>query len=289
MVNKIEFKKINLEAKEIFNRYSKKYINMEHNFGIMFVWQEMMDIHYAQIDDALVLCTCSPNYKPFLVQPNHLDKNEPVLPLFMKLKETVESNGDKFSMRGITPDYFNKIKSEGFSEHFFNDTDYAEYVYLQADLAELPGKKYTQKRNHINKLLNENSFEYFAYDDSMETEVINIFDEWALNNSDSQSERNAFMRSLKNRKELNIDGGVILLNNRISAFTLGMPGDDEMYCVLFEKAKNINGLYQLINREFSKTLSKYKYINRQEDMGIEGLRHAKRSYHPIFMIDKYGI
>jgi len=280
------FKKINLETKEIFNKYPAKYVSMEFNFCILYIWQEMMDTCYAQIDDALVFRTTK--LKPFFAQPKHLYTDEPVLPLFLKLKEMPFA--DEFSMRCITTDYLNKLKAEGFKGSFFKDDDYAEYVYLQSDLASLAGKKYTQKRNHINKLLNDYSFEYLAYDDSMKTEVINLFDEWAANSkTDRQNERNALMRALNDREELNIQGGVILHRGEISAFALGTPGDDEMYCVLFEKARNINGLYQLINREFSKTLSEYKYINRQEDMGIEGLKHAKRSYHPVFMIDKYGI
>ncbi len=262
---------------------------MEHNFCVMYIWQEMMDIQYAEIDDALVLCTCSNKFKPFFIQPNHLSEDAPVLPLFSKLKSMAEEAGYPFSLRGITPEYAQKLISEGFDGTFLEDENYFEYVYNQEDLATLKGKKFTQKRNHINKLLSEHAFEYLPYEETMRTDVLNIIEQWGEQNGrddDFYFEKRAVERSLDHRQELNISGGVILLDGRLSAFTLGVPGDEEMFCVLFEKAQNTNGLYQLINREFSKTLGAYQYINRQEDLGIEGLRKAKRSYNPAFMVEK---
>ena len=90
---------------------------------------------------------------------------------------------------------------------------------------------------------------------------------------------------------MELSGGVITIDGQVKAFTIGEQLNSNTLCVHIEMADpDINGLYPAINNEFVKYAAKgLKYVNREEDLGIEGLRQAKRSYNPIFMIDKYNI
>ena len=101
-------------------------------------------------------------------------------------------------------------------------------------------------------------------------------------------ETNALSFALENRKKLGLNGALIRIEGKVVAFTLGEPLKDDTYVVHFEKAyADIQGAYPMINREFvRRDLRGYKYINREEDMGIPGLRHAKTTYQPIRLIDK---
>ena len=88
---------------------------------------------------------------------------------------------------------------------------------------------------------------------------------------------------------LGLRGGILRLDGEVIAFTFGCQATDDMYVVQIEKADhNIAGAYQMINQQFVKrNCTEVLYVNREEDLGIEGLRKAKRSYHPAFMAKKY--
>jgi hypothetical protein len=102
-------------------------------------------------------------------------------------------------------------------------------------------------------------------------------------------EQKAINRAFDNYFELDFSGALIRVDDRTVAFTMGEKLNDETYCVHFEKAyASVRGAYPMINREFVKNvLSNYKFVNREEDAGVEGLRKAKLSYYPVVMLEKY--
>ena len=110
-----------------------------------------------------------------------------------------------------------------------------------------------------------------------------------MSENDKKAEKNAITLALQNAEALRLLGGTVYLNGEIIAFSLAAPQNDEVVDVLFEKAfPEIKGAYQIISNEFCKNcFGSFKYINREEDMGIEGLRKAKLSYSPIFLTEKY--
>lgn len=180
------------------------------------------------------------------------------------------------------------------------DRDFCDYVYLAEDLENLAGKKYHGKRNHLNRFYeNDWSFEPLTADNIAECKAMN--DRWRAENVDkcemsevAESKREELCIvecSFKHYNELGYTGGVLRVNDEVQAFTFGERSSEDCFVVHVEKAlRRYQGAYTAVNREFVKSLGgRYKYINREDDTGSEGLRKAKLSYHPVFLEEKFLI
>lgn len=172
--------------------------------------------------------------------------------------------------------------------------DYFDYVYLKDNLMNLSGRKYHGKKNHINKF--KKNYERWAYEpittDNIDecTEMVNI---WCMENGCSEikekyNEMQVALNALKYFDELNLKGGLVRAGNRVVAVTIGEELNKDTFVVHFEKAfSNVQGAYPMINQQFVlNELGDYKYVNREEDLGIEGLRKAKESYNPEYYVKK---
>ena len=172
--------------------------------------------------------------------------------------------------------------------------DYADYVYETEKLATLAGKKLHGKRNHINKF--KTLYPDWTYESLSDDNVEDCFQmalEWRNQNGcEDDPEKNAEMcvtlNSLRLYKELGLKGGVLKAGGRIVAFTVGEPLCDDTFVVHIEKAfPDVDGAYPMINQQFVQhECMDYKYVNREEDTGAEGLRKAKLSYKPAFLEEK---
>ena len=171
--------------------------------------------------------------------------------------------------------------------------DSFEYIYNREDLSTLAGKKYHSKRNHIAKFSKIYSWEYESINESNIAEIQYFADKWydGVEDEGLISEKSALKLLLNNRNLLNVKGGMIRVDGRIVAFTLGTPINSTTFDIHYEKAdKEFLTAYSVINREFAfRELDGYKYINREDDLGIEGLRKAKLSYKPEILLEKYII
>lgn len=175
------------------------------------------------------------------------------------------------------------------------DRDGFDYVYNAADLAELRGKKYHSKRNHLNRFY-ENDWSFEPITTANITDCRAVLEQWLATNSaesdpDKQTEADVVRISLENYSALNYTGGLLRVNGEPQAFTFGEQSAEDTFVVHVEKALlNYQGAYTAVNCEFAKTLAgRYRYINREEDAGSPGLRKAKLSYHPAFLEEKYFV
>ncbi|MBQ2671924.1 MAG: DUF2156 domain-containing protein [Clostridia bacterium] len=177
---------------------------------------------------------------------------------------------------------------------FITKRDKFEYVYSSTDLANLKGKKYHSKRNHISKFEKTYSWNYEKINISNKKKYIEFFEKWFAQNTNPENKLNsgeyeAIIKALDNYEELGLYGGAVIVDGQIVACAIGEKINKKVFVVHFEKAlAEFDGAYAVINREFSKDLSgSFKYINREEDLGIEGLRKAKLSYKPSFLISRF--
>ena len=181
---------------------------------------------------------------------------------------------------------------------FHCDVGSFDYVYDINDLAELKGKKYHSKRNHLNRFF-ENYPNYRAEPITEEniSEVKQMVDDWYETrlrddpNADYHMERAAIDKAFRHYSALGMEGLALSDGQNIIGMTMGSRLTHDTFDVQFEKAHaSIQGAYPAINFEFARYIrEKYpdiKYLDREEDMGLEGLRKAKQSYYPHHMIEK---
>ena len=176
------------------------------------------------------------------------------------------------------------------------DRDSSDYVYSAQDLINLAGRKYHKKKNHLNRFLKDYQFEYRDLDMELVECFLVLQEEWCkmkecIESPELHSEDYAIHTALTSFEELDYKGGAIQIGSKIEAFSLGEKLNDNTAVIHIEKANpEIPGLYTAMNHSFcSSAWPDMKYINREQDLGIEGLRKAKESYHPHHMIDKYTI
>ena len=168
-------------------------------------------------------------------------------------------------------------------------------MYRTSDLADLPGKRYHGKRNHISAFLRSNSPTIVAYSDAYRDACLLMQDEWARNSQDdpviADEEYISILKALDNHAELGLKGMVVMLDDKVAGFTFGEQLNRDTALIHIEKAnRDVNGLFTYINKSFVDSCWRdTRYVNREEDMGIPGLRKAKKSYHPDHMVDKYDV
>ena len=181
---------------------------------------------------------------------------------------------------------------------FHNDRDGYDYVYAIDDLADLKGRKYQKKRNHINRFLqNYPGYILEPLTDENTVEAVELLVKWYTGReladpfSDFHMEKAAIFKALRNRTELGMEGLLLKHNGQLLAMTMGSPLTETIFDIHFEKAlEEADGAYPTINWEFARYLrSKYpnlQYLDREDDLGLEGLRKAKLSYAPHHLVEK---
>ncbi len=208
------------------------------------------------------------------------------------IKEYQQSVNGKTMVVGINEDELPLFRKLGI-EPVENDERH-EYVYLRENLALLPGKKYHKKRNHINKFTNQYNYTYERVDEKNIHEINDFIDKWFYEKKDELTaelshEKNVLINFITFIDHINYKACLLKVNGEIAAFSAGEKLADDMGVIYFEKAiDQYKGAYPVINQQFIVNEFKdVKYINRQEDLGIEGLRKAKKSYYPEFMVKNY--
>lgn len=177
---------------------------------------------------------------------------------------------------------------------FTEQRDAFDYVYLQEDLATLKGKKYHAKRNHISYFEKNFNWSFEPLCKKNIDDCIAMNEKWYEQNVEKdrtgiENEREVLRLNFAHFEEIGGVGGVLRIDGEVVAFTFGERLNSNTFVTHFEKAySDIRGAYPMINKLFAqRLLTEYKYINREDDVGSEGLRSAKLSYHPSFLVEKF--
>ncbi len=293
----LKFKKLEIGDKKEFESYmdGHGYRHSEASFSNLFIWQEAWNIRWAQDGEALYMSMDSDVYRPFLLPPYLKDTAMSCRPYMEKAQTYMMDTFGVFYMKCVIPEMVAKIKEDCKGRFKFTyDACNSEYIYNTADLINLEGKKYHSKRNHINRFLKNHTYEFLSYTPDLEEDCLFIHNSW-MEERQYMSEREAAEELLATQKalqyfdRLNFAGCVIKSDGKPAAFSFGERICEDTAIIHIEKACcGQDGVYQLINREFAaRAFSDTRYINRAEDMGLEGLRKAKLSYYPAFMLKRY--
>ena len=191
---------------------------------------------------------------------------------------------------------FNAVFCEEFSQE--ESRDDFEYLYLTEKLKNLSGKKLHSKRNHISAFSKAYNWSYETLTPEVLPDLFKMADKWTNemkpltdDPASIEVENKAIKNYLPHMKELGLRGGLIRVDGKIVAFTFGSPINNKVFDIHSEKAlPEFRTAYSVINREFvANELTDFELVDREDDMGLEGLRKSKLSYHPDILLKKYVI
>ncbi len=284
------FEKITKENVGIIEAHLKKSnsFSCEFTAANLLMWADMYATAFAVVDDTIYI-RYSEKCGEFFTFSGETDTPQKIEAITEYCNENniaprISCNEDQIA------DAYQSIANR---YDVFKSESSAEYIYLTEDLATLSGKKYHSKRNHIAAF--DRKYDWVFEELSVENteEILELSLSWANDNfkNDNTSittDRDGLKMLLENFDKFSARGGIIRVEGKAVAFCLGTPINDEVFDINFEKAlPEYQGAYAVINREFAKTLTDYKYINREDDLGIAGLRRAKLSYKPCRILNKY--
>lgn len=288
----MEFKIPTLEDKEAIDRCLKNDSTRSCDFNTsnIILWNEFYKGTYTIIDQLFILKS-EDGETTFSYPMGKGDKKKAV----ETLMEYCRQNDIPFAMHGITKEMEAELM-EMFGDIFVfeYDRDEADYVYERERLADLRGKKYHGKRNHINRFKENHDWSYEKLTDDNLGEAIEMLTEWRNQTCKPEDHERLeevciAQRSLTHYKEFGLTGGLLRADGRVVGLTAGEPAlNPDTFVVHTEKAfPDVQGAYPMINQQFVlNEMEGYRYVNREEDMGEEGLRKAKMSYKPAFMLEK---
>lgn len=280
-------KEITLDEKEIFKKYLPKSENSILSFTTLFAWSFDEKIKYDIVNDCLVLIFSGKNGVSCTYPYGNGDETTAAKKAYSYMKKI-----NKPSFLFMNEEEARKIV-EIFPDEFevYSDEDVADYVYLTEELINLRGNKFQQKRNHLNAFLKNYEHTYERLTTGNVDEIKALFNKWETGqtNHDIGESKKATLRILENMDKLGVTGGGIRVDGHLVAFSAGEVLTDDMAHILLEFADNdFRGAFNVINRDFcANEWKNYKYVNREEDMGVSGVRYAKRAYNPVKMIEKY--
>ena len=303
----LDFQPLTLDIKETVDSYTFKYgeNSCQHSFVSSFCLYGKYGDMFCESENFLFTLR-SKRYKDdervYLFPMGNFEDSYGMKNALEKIFDDAHSKNCRVKFETLTERAKNAV-TEFFPGKFFIESSrgYAEYVYKTEKLINFPGKELARKRQYVNKFLRD-------FGDRLQVqkirpehfEKIKIFQsEWlAFKNSiDKDPEHQAQLKiedeeiniALENFNALGLSGIILLIDGNVKGYFLGSPLSENCFNDIVNKAdRNIQGIYHVLVREFLKNCcAGYEYINRQEDLGVAGLRKIKTEYKPDFLINKF--
>lgn len=309
----IKFKDLSTSDRALIQRFTLygERQNCDLSFSNLISWRFLYNTQFAVIDDYLVfrfhtgrhLAYMMPIPKPQVMEDGSY-RVKPCDECSVKVIRTIRDDsiamGHPFLMLGVC-NYMVDLIEQSFPDTFTIEPNrnFADYIYTRDKLINLSGKKLQSKRNHINKFKSlYPQYTYRPLTEDLIPQCLELEKQWRKVSKDDTDEQDldeslsielrSMTRAFHRWDRLGLTGGTIWVDDKLVAFTFGCPINQTTFDVCVEKADvNYEGAFSIINQEFVKHLpEQYCYINREEDMGNEGLRRAKLSYHPDILLEK---
>ena len=287
----IDFQPITAKQRELYTQYfwDGKERGAEMSLVNLFLWG---DQRYTILDGQFVVFSnfygkCSYSY------PVGAGDKKAVID---RLMEDAKERGIPFTLMGLYEEekaVLEQLYPDVFE--FASPESFYDYVYLIDDLADLAGKKYHRKRNHFRRFASSYNYQARPIESGdiprLKTFVHQWYESRAEEDVDFDMEMIAVGRVFDEYDSLGMYGLLLEVDGEIVAFTMANRFSPDTMDVNFEKAKRLDGAYAAINCEFAnyirREIPEIRYMNREEDMGLEGLRKAKENYFPHHRVVKY--
>ncbi len=288
----LRFNKFRLDDHKLIRTYVKAFqpLSCEYNFSNLFAWQDAYRISFTIYHDRILIydaqsrCSFMPLGRNFF--PRELVR--------LSLKLNKMGFSPDFSL--VTPDYIKKYPDIEKYYIIKEDRDNSEYIYDIKSLCELKGARLHKKRNLISQFKRlYPDFKVHLLKGKYRLKAIELAHNLIKKRKEPSitldHELSAIKISFDYFDELGLDGIAVTVNNRLAAFSVFSALSPLTCDIQFEKSDTyFKGASQLINLETAKYLKpKYKYLNREQDLGIQGLRRAKMSYEPLHLLTSYSL
>lgn len=285
-----DFRKIDISDKPWIRSLLGKsdFRGCEYSFANNMAWHRLYDTKICRYKDFYISCSEKDGLR-FTFPAGEGDYKE-VLTL---LRKYAQERGEPFVVTSVLTEKLQLFEELFPGEYTVeNDESGSDYIYLAENLRELKGKRYHGKRNHLKRFY-ETDWSYSKmtekdFDECIEFAVRSYNENMSYDDESSVAEQFAINTFFNNFDALDLRGGVIRVGGKVEGFTIGSRINSDTMDIHIEKANaSINGAYTAVMNEFAKAESAdFTYINREEDLGLEGLRRSKRSYYPEFMLVK---
>lgn len=297
---------VTVESRKVLEEYlnSFEYKTSGLSFTSLYMWRNINFFSWQKIGDYLCIAGIShlelEKKEAFLFPPlTRTGYYEPaeLRKTILEAKKIFEESGQRFNIRLLPFHMLDIIRASFPGEMiYYEDRPNYDYVYLTKDLIQLSGRQYHAKKNHLNYFREHYRYEYIPLTSAMSEEAMLFIREFNLRKQLPAHEMDllrmeeiAMEDVFYNLERVGYLTGAILIDGKIQALSIGGPLGRRTVTVHVEKANiEYRGAYQAINNEFCRHMASHvKYINREEDMGIPGLRKAKLSYKPIKLIENH--
>lgn len=288
------FKPIEISDKRLFDSFFRADppLASEYTFTNLFIWRRKYNPKWIVYRDCLLIVVEENDGSLFGLQP--VGTGDKIAALD-HLCGVFQSYGLRPMFTRVTDDFVDSL-IDGSRFDLIEDPINSDYVYLADKLIKLSGNKYHRKKNHLNRFIKNYDFEYRNFCPELIHSVLSLQETWCefkdcYEDDNLFHEDNAVCDALTNYQVLGFKGGAILIDGHVQAFSFGELLNPDTAVVHIEKANpEIDGLYTAINQRFcASAWTNVKYVNREQDLGLEGLRQAKQSYYPHHMINKWII
>jgi hypothetical protein len=291
MLSAADFKPVTLSDRDFFVRHYQSYpqVHSDNTFTNMVCWNDYAHYRYAHLKGSVVLSSTISGMTRF--RPPIGPRDPELLEQVLRFALTSEDDFPVVILGAETKEWMAGLYP---NLQFHAERKYCDYVYLAMDLSELPGKKYLTIRHQLNKFQKTCSPQMEMIGENNIDEIREFMDLWCdWKDCDSDpvlaSEKNAIHFALEHYEALQLSGIAIRPQGKIGAISLFEGLNQDTALVHFEKGlSDCKGIYRSINAETARILARnYTYINRESDMGVEGIREAKMRYHPHHMVEVY--
>ncbi|MCB2291391.1 phosphatidylglycerol lysyltransferase domain-containing protein [Clostridium sp. CS001] len=292
------FKKLSLEDKNIIDKYiyPYKFMSCEYSFTSLYIWKDACDIQYTIYKQALILKKKDFDGNYHFMQPLGYNK-EDLKEIIEQLKAYREENHMKYLFKDLEESFIEEFNILLNHKNIFfveEDRDNFDYLYEAQKLMTLSGKKLHSKKNHYNAFTKSYNYEVVEItNEKVINDVIDAAQKWYEETDEKDIklyyELIAISNLVNNMNLLKLKGIAVYVNGKVAAFSIGESLSEELAVIHIEKGdKNINGIYSFIAKTFiDKCFNNVEIINREQDMGIDGLRKSKMSYYPLKLEKKF--
>ncbi|MDN7013076.1 DUF2156 domain-containing protein [Methanoculleus sp. FWC-SCC3] len=293
MLKLADFKPVSLDDRDLFSRHYRQFpqVHSDNTFANMVCWNHYADYRYVEVEDSIVLSSTIDGLTAFRmpIGPRNPDLLEDVIDLALR-------EGGEIPLRVLDPANEEWLREAYPDLPLHENRDFFDYIYRTEDLAELAGKDYATIRRQVNRFGRDYAYTIEKITEENIDEVWEFLVVWCeWRDCDSEPilthEKDAILFAVNNFFDIGLEGWIVRLSGTIGAISVVGQVNASMAVVHFEKAlpETYRNIYKVITTETAAGLrDRYRFVNRECDMGVAGLRESKTRYHPAYMVEVHS-